>query len=89
LSASSMLKKEIFDRLFAATALFCLAPLLVAIALAVKLSSRGPVFFRQKRKGADGRVFTIYKFRSMRMHTEQKGTVSQATRNDPRVTKVG
>jgi Undecaprenyl-phosphate glucose phosphotransferase len=89
LSASSMLKKEIFDRLFAATALFCLAPLLVAIALAVKLSSRGPVFFRQKRKGADGRVFTIYKFRSMRMHTEEKGTVSQATRNDPRVTKVG
>jgi Undecaprenyl-phosphate glucose phosphotransferase len=89
LSASSMLKKEIFDRLFAATALVCLAPILLAIAIAVKLSSRGPVLFTQKRKGADGRVFTIYKFRSMRLHTEAKGTVRQATRKDPRVTTVG
>ncbi|ANB74519.1 undecaprenyl-phosphate glucose phosphotransferase [Paraburkholderia phytofirmans] len=89
LSASSMLKKEIFDRLFAATALFSLAPLLLGIAIAVKLSSRGPVLFKQKRKGADGRVFTIYKFRSMRLHTEAKGTLSQATRHDRRVTKVG
>ncbi|QQC62424.1 undecaprenyl-phosphate glucose phosphotransferase [Paraburkholderia ginsengisoli] len=89
LSASSMLKKEIFDRLFAATALLALAPLMLAIALAVKLSSRGPVLFRQKRKGADGRVFTIYKFRSMRLHTEAKGALSQATRHDKRVTKVG
>ncbi|WOD18544.1 undecaprenyl-phosphate glucose phosphotransferase [Paraburkholderia kirstenboschensis] len=89
LSANSMLKKEIFDRLFAAAALLCLSPVLLVIAVAVKLSSRGPVFFRQKRKGADGRVFTIYKFRSMRLHTEEKGTVKQATRDDPRVTKVG
>jgi Undecaprenyl-phosphate glucose phosphotransferase len=89
LSASSMLKKEVFDRLFAAAALLCLAPLLLGIAIAVKLSSRGPVLFKQKRKGADGRVFTIYKFRSMRLHTETKGTLSQATRHDKRVTKVG
>ncbi|CAB3780945.1 UDP-glucose:undecaprenyl-phosphate glucose-1-phosphate transferase [Paraburkholderia ultramafica] len=89
LSASSMLKKEIFDRLFAAAALIGLAPILLAIAIAVKLSSRGPVLFKQKRKGADGRVFTIYKFRSMRLHTEAKGTLSQATRHDKRVTKVG
>ena len=89
LSASSMLKKEIFDRLFAATALIGLAPILLAIAIAVKLSSRGPVLFKQKRKGADGRVFTIYKFRSMCLHTEAKGTLSQATRHDKRVTKVG
>ncbi|MEC5407827.1 undecaprenyl-phosphate glucose phosphotransferase [Paraburkholderia sp. MPAMCS5] len=89
LSANSMLKKEIFDRLFAAAALFCLAPLLLGIAIAVKLSSRGPVFFKQKRKGADGRVFTIYKFRSMRLHTEEKGILKQATRDDPRVTRVG
>ncbi|MFL9966765.1 undecaprenyl-phosphate glucose phosphotransferase [Paraburkholderia sediminicola] len=89
LSASSMLKKEIFDRLFAAWALIALAPLLLGIAIAVKLSSRGPVLFKQKRKGADGRVFTIYKFRSMRLHTEAKGTLSQATRHDKRVTRVG
>ncbi|MDH6148921.1 MULTISPECIES: undecaprenyl-phosphate glucose phosphotransferase [Paraburkholderia] len=89
LSANAMLKKEIFDRLFAAAAIVALAPLLLGIAIAVKLSSRGPVLFKQKRKGADGRVFTIYKFRSMRVHTEAKGTLSQATRNDKRVTKVG
>ncbi|WP_233800116.1 undecaprenyl-phosphate glucose phosphotransferase [Paraburkholderia sp. HP33-1] len=89
LSASSMLRKDIFDRLFAATALISLAPVMLAIAIAVKLSSRGPVLFRQERKGADGRVFTIYKFRSMRLHSEAKGTLSQATRNDKRVTKVG
>jgi Undecaprenyl-phosphate glucose phosphotransferase len=89
LSASSMLKKEIFDRLFAAAALIGLAPILLAIAIAVKLSSRGPVLFKQKRKGADGQVFTIYKFRSMRLHTEAQGTLSQATRHDKRVTKVG
>ncbi|PXW29167.1 undecaprenyl-phosphate glucose phosphotransferase [Paraburkholderia caballeronis] len=89
LSSSALMKKELFDRVFAAAALLSLAPLLVAIALAVKLSSRGPVLFRQKRKGADGRVFTIYKFRSMRMHTEAEGKVSQATRDDPRVTRIG
>ena len=89
LSSSALFKKELFDRVFAAVALVILMPVLVAIAIAVKLSSRGPVFFRQKRKGADGRVFTIYKFRSMRVHTEAHGTVSQATRDDPRVTRVG
>jgi len=89
LSSSALFKKALFDRLFAACALVTLAPLLVAIALAVKLSSRGPVLFRQRRKGADGRVFTIYKFRSMRVHSETPGTVSQATRDDPRVTRIG
>ncbi len=89
LSASSMLKKELFDRIFALFAIIAIAPLLIACAIAVKLSSRGPVFFKQRRKGADGRVFLIYKFRSMRLHTEQAGVLRQATRNDPRVTKVG
>ncbi|HTH59779.1 MAG TPA: undecaprenyl-phosphate glucose phosphotransferase [Paraburkholderia sp.] len=89
LSSSALFKKELFDRVFAALVIVMLAPLLIAIALAVKLSSRGPVLFRQKRKGADGRVFTIYKFRSMRVHTETGGHVSQATRDDPRVTRVG
>jgi Undecaprenyl-phosphate glucose phosphotransferase len=89
LSQRSQLQKEMFDRLFAALALLTLAPLLLAIAIAVKVSSRGPVIFRQKRKGADGRVFTIYKFRTMRQHTEAAGTVSQATRHDKRITRVG
>jgi len=89
LSQTSQLQKEMFDRLFAAVALISLAPLLLAIAIAVKLSSRGPVLFRQKRKGADGRVFTIYKFRSMRLHPETPGTLAQATRHDARITRLG
>jgi Undecaprenyl-phosphate glucose phosphotransferase len=89
LSQGAQRQKEMFDRLFAAVALIGLAPVLLVIAAAVKLSSRGPVLFRQKRKGADGRVFTIYKFRSMRVHTEKPGAVSQATRNDPRITRIG
>ncbi|CAN7236675.1 undecaprenyl-phosphate glucose phosphotransferase [Trinickia sp. LjRoot230] len=89
LSPSAMFKKELFDRVFALCALIGLAPVLLTIAVAVKLSSPGPVFFRQKRKGADGRVFTIYKFRSMRMHDESPGVVKQAVRHDPRVTRVG
>ncbi|MGN6081878.1 undecaprenyl-phosphate glucose phosphotransferase [Trinickia sp.] len=89
LSPSALLAKDVFDRLFAACALIGLAPLLAAIAVAVKLSSPGPVLFKQKRKGADGRVFTMYKFRSMRVHTEAPGVLQQAVRHDPRVTKLG
>ncbi|CAG2161205.1 undecaprenyl-phosphate glucose phosphotransferase [Cupriavidus numazuensis] len=85
----AVLQKDIFDRLFAAAALIGLAPVLLSVALAVKLSSPGPVLFRQKRKGADGRVFTIYKFRSMRVHAEEAGTLTQAKRHDPRITRVG
>jgi exopolysaccharide biosynthesis polyprenyl glycosylphosphotransferase len=59
--------KEVLDRLLAAVLLICMSPLLLAAALAVKLSSRGPVFFRQRRVGRDGRVFEMLKFRSMRL----------------------
>ncbi|MDR5813681.1 MULTISPECIES: undecaprenyl-phosphate glucose phosphotransferase [unclassified Caballeronia] len=88
-STLRMWPKLLFDRLFAATALLALSPLLIGIAIAVKSTSKGPVFFTQKRKGADGRPFPIYKFRSMAVHKETTGHVTQATRNDPRVTKVG
>lgn len=89
LPGHAMVQKEIFDRLFAAAALLSLMPLMVMIAIAVKLSSRGPVFFKQYRKGADGRVFKIYKFRSMRVHAEQAGVVTQATKTDKRITPLG
>ncbi|CAD6563097.1 undecaprenyl-phosphate glucose phosphotransferase [Paraburkholderia sabiae] len=88
-SARSLASKEVFDRLFAFAALVALLPVFIVIAVAVKLSSKGPVFFRQYRKGADGRVFRIYKFRTMRQHAEQTGVVTQATRRDPRITKIG
>lgn len=81
--------KLLFDRLFAATALLVLVPLFILLALMVKLSSPGPVFFRQRRKGADGREFNIYKFRSMKLHSEVSGQLTQARAFDSRITPIG
>lgn len=81
--------KLVFDRMFALAALIVLAPLMLVIAMFVKLSSPGPVFFRQRRLGADGDTFEIYKFRTMKVHKEVQGKVTQATRHDPRITRVG
>ncbi|WP_175767015.1 undecaprenyl-phosphate glucose phosphotransferase [Burkholderia cenocepacia] len=89
LSRGARVAKAIFDRAFAATVLIALMPLLLVIAAAIKLTSPGPVLFTQKRRGGDGQTFDIYKFRTMRVHVEQPGTVVQAQRDDPRVTKVG
>jgi putative colanic acid biosynthesis UDP-glucose lipid carrier transferase len=80
--------KELFDKAFALVALILLAPLFLVIAIAIKLSSPGPVFFKQPRLGLNGRQFSVYKFRSMKMHEEQ-GKVTQATKDDPRVTPIG
>ncbi|WP_244846568.1 MULTISPECIES: undecaprenyl-phosphate glucose phosphotransferase [unclassified Caballeronia] len=88
-STLQMWPKMLFDRCFAAAALLALSPIMISIAIAIKATSEGPVFFTQNRKGADGRPFKIYKFRSMAVHRESKGHVTQATRNDPRVTKIG
>ncbi|QET05607.1 MULTISPECIES: undecaprenyl-phosphate glucose phosphotransferase [Cupriavidus] len=79
--------KASFDRIFALAAIVGLSPLLLVIAVLVKLSSPGPVLFRQLRLGIDGRQFHVYKFRSMKMH-EDTG-VTQACRGDARVTRVG
>ncbi len=69
-------------------ALLALAPLLVLVALLIRLDSPGPVLFRQTRTGLHGRVFRIYKFRTM--HVQEDGPeVRQACRADPRVTGVG
>lgn len=84
-----VLPKLIFDRAFASVVLLMLSPLLIAIAIMVKASSPGPVFFKQKRKGIDGREFDIYKFRSMKVHQEAVGVITQARKADPRITKVG
>lgn len=80
--------KEVFDRVFAAAVLLGLSPVFLIIALSIKLTSRGPVFFTQSRLGVDGKIFQVYKFRSMTVHQEH-GVVTQATRGDMRVTKVG
>ncbi|MCG1043334.1 undecaprenyl-phosphate glucose phosphotransferase [Mycetohabitans sp. B8] len=81
--------KWVFDRLFALAVLVPLLPLFIVLGIAVKLSSPGPVLFKQKRKGIDGQEFEIFKFRTMRVHQEQHGVVRQASRHDSRITKVG
>jgi Undecaprenyl-phosphate glucose phosphotransferase len=80
--------KRSFDLVCASLALFMLIPLLVVVAVAIKLDSRGPVLFRQYRTGFNGRTFSIYKFRTMTA-LENGPTVRQATRNDSRITPVG
>ena len=69
-------------------ALLVFLPLLVCIAMAVRLESGGPVIFKQRRTGHCGRIFTIYKFRTMTV-AEDSQVVRQATRDDARVTAVG
>jgi putative colanic acid biosynthesis UDP-glucose lipid carrier transferase len=64
------------------------APVMLAIAIAVKLGSPGPIIFRQRRYGLDGREIVVYKFRSMRV-TEDGATIVQARPGDPRLTRVG
>lgn len=81
--------KRIEDVIVALCAVVFLSPLLLLLALGVKLSSPGPVLFRQRRHGLGGKEFYMLKFRSMRVHQEASGSVTQATRNDPRVTRFG
>ncbi len=81
--------KAIEDRVIATLILALASPLFAAIALGVKLSSQGPVIFRQQRLGWDGKPFQIYKFRTMVEHDEPDGKVTQARKNDIRVTKFG
>ena len=80
--------KRALDVTGALLALILFLPLLICIALAVRLESGGPVIFKQRRTGHRGRIFTIYKFRTMTV-AEDCGEVRQATRGDARVTAVG
>ncbi|MDE2466791.1 MAG: undecaprenyl-phosphate glucose phosphotransferase [Alphaproteobacteria bacterium] len=89
LKGHARLFKSLFDRTLAAMVLVLLAPLLALIALAVKLSSRGPVLYRQQRHGLGGRAIEVLKFRTMRLHDEPAGQVIQAMPHDPRVTALG
>ena len=84
-----MIVKYVLDLLVASLALLLLSPLLLLIAMAIKLSSSGPVLFKQKRHGWNEEEIWVYKFRSMAVHQETTGTVTQAQRNDPRVTPLG
>src|SRR5690606_30930926 len=80
--------KLMMDKSISLILIFLLSPLLLILALAVKLSSPGPIIFKQQRDGWDGKKFNVYKFRSMYIH-EEKEVVEQAKKNDNRVTPVG
>ncbi|MGI4745849.1 MAG: exopolysaccharide biosynthesis polyprenyl glycosylphosphotransferase [Janthinobacterium lividum] len=77
------------DLLFGSIALIILLPLLLTIALAIKLDSPGPVFFRQSRLGFNNRSFQVFKFRSMYADMADPTAMKQTSRNDARVTRVG
>lgn len=82
------LLKRSSDLVLAAAILVLITPLMLAIAIAIKRSSPGPILFKQRRYGLDGREVVIYKFRSMTVQ-EDGDQIQQATRNDSRVTKLG
>ena len=99
LSGLRQVIKGVFDKLAAGAALILLAPLLLAIGLAIRLEDGGPAFFRQVRVGRDGKPFRLYKFRTMVVEAEQQkaalaghneGTgVLFKIRDDPRITRTG
>lgn len=81
--------KRFLDIVVSAVALVVLSPLLLLLALLVRLTSEGPAIFKQKRIGKDGKVFEIYKFRSMCVGAEDKGSGVYSGKGDARVTKIG
>ncbi|CAG0963420.1 undecaprenyl-phosphate galactose phosphotransferase [Methylophilaceae bacterium] len=89
LIGTKLLTKSIVDLAMTVLILAAISPILLAVAIAVKLDSPGPVFFRQKRAGWNGKTFRIWKFRSMYVHQEDGGKLKQAEKNDSRITRVG
>jgi sugar transferase (PEP-CTERM system associated) len=85
----SIIIKRIFDFVVSGLLLFSTAPVLLITAAAIKLTSRGPVFYRQERVGQFGRPYNVLKFRSMRTDAEKDGTPKWASAGDSRVTTVG
>ena len=81
--------KAVFDRSVGLMMLLALSPVLLAVALAVRFSSRGPILFRQKRHGFNNELIEVYKFRSMYVDQCDAGAARMVTRGDPRVTPVG
>lgn len=81
--------KRSFDIISSFLGLIILSPLFLIVAIAIKIDSKGPVFFKQERRTKNGKVFKMYKFRSMVVDAEKTGAGLFNYENDPRVTKVG
>jgi lipopolysaccharide/colanic/teichoic acid biosynthesis glycosyltransferase len=78
--------KYLFDRIFAFTGLIISLPLFIILPVIIRIDSKGPVFFKQKRVGKDGQLFTIYKFRTMRIND---GSNTVTAKTDSRITRTG
>lgn len=85
----NLVLKWLEDKLLGLLILLLIAPLLLGIAVAVKVTSPGPVIFRQKRHGWNGETISIFKFRSMYVHDEKPDSVTQAKKGDDRITPLG
>lgn len=81
--------KAFEDRFLSSIILLLVSPFFIIISIIIKMTSPGPVLFKQKRHGWDGRVIKVYKFRTMYIHQEEQGKVTQAGRDDIRVTPFG
>ncbi len=80
--------KRVFDVVLSSIGLIVAIPLMVIIGIAIKLDTKGPIFYCQERVGKNGKVYTLYKLRSMHENAEENGA-QWAEEDDPRVTKVG
>jgi Undecaprenyl-phosphate glucose phosphotransferase len=89
LTFGQSLVKTAFDRLAAAFGVIALSPVLLIVALVVRLDSKGPVLFRQNRYGFGDRVIGVYKFRTMKAETSDANGEKQTEVNDPRITRIG
>lgn len=81
--------KRFIDICVSSIGLLLLSPIFLALVIAIKSDSEGPAFFQQERRSKNGKIFTMYKFRSMRVDSEKSGSGLFNYENDPRVTKVG
>ncbi len=81
--------KWLFDKIVGSLALLCLSPVMALVALAIKLDSKGPVLFKQKRYGFNNELIEVYKFRSMYADQADANATKLVTKDDPRVTRVG
>jgi exopolysaccharide biosynthesis polyprenyl glycosylphosphotransferase len=88
-SVGYFLIKRGFEIFFSSGVLLMLAIPMMVIALIIKLTSRGPIFFKQKRVGKNGQLFTMYKFRTMRVSSSAEADTRWTSENDPRRTRIG
>jgi exopolysaccharide biosynthesis polyprenyl glycosylphosphotransferase len=89
LSTWNFIAKRTFDLIFASCILLLASPIILLIAILMKLDSKGPIFYLQERVGLDGEVFKVIKFRSMRTDAEQSSGPVWSQKNDPRTTGLG